>query len=578
MVKGDPFLVQYQEPKTSTTKNRSKSQFQTSKGSTKKSTIKSSPSIADFQEDSGIADEHAGIPINNNPSDIEYNSDGHDDEDNDDRMAGKRLARAKAYLHKLKRQDSTTGDAEAEDEDESLAAAADREHISKRLRTDHQQSRGMAFRPLAERAARALDTLLLNGQGNGQVDLGCGIQMLADCSRGHCHTVTAVVFASGSDRWLYSVGMDGRLIGYDLLASDQAHSSNGKEESNDDKKRNEKSNQNNSIDKNINGNKSVVAKLHPAFRLQVTNSTDTSNAQPSKKIKTFPLLCLDSHEAGYLLAGAKDGSLFLYSSPSSAATAADQSSPPPKLIRCFSKQHRDAVTSVCFRDAVDSGMPDVCAFSASTDRSIKVWNISQLSYMDTLYGHQEGITDLHALRQDACVSVGGRDRSLRLFRVADASQLVMSVNEAKHGSLECVRMLSQTAGSAMMIAATDDGHLLLFSTSKKRPLLSMAVPDELLGPNRLVTAIGVAEQSDLIAVATEKALLLYQLILPVHSSQNNSKSKESKDGSSASSGEREGKNRPSLKLLSHIKMASSTQDNKDQVKYNTSDSSVGGLS
>ena len=45
-------------------------------------------------------------------------------------------------------------------------------------------------------------------------------------------------------------------------------------------------------------------------------------------------------------------------------------------------------------------------------------------YVETLFGHQDKITDLDALRAETAVSSGGRDKSVRFFKIADETQLV----------------------------------------------------------------------------------------------------------------------------------------------------------
>lgn len=47
-----------------------------------------------------------------------------------------------------------------------------------------------------------------------------------------------------------------------------------------------------------------------------------------------------------------------------------------------------------------------------------------MAYVETLFGHQDSIMALDSLRADTAVSVGGRDRTVRFWKVADESQLV----------------------------------------------------------------------------------------------------------------------------------------------------------
>ena len=52
-------------------------------------------------------------------------------------------------------------------------------------------------------------------------------------------------------------------------------------------------------------------------------------------------------------------------------------------------------------------------------RSIKVWNVDELSYMETLFGHQGSISDIDAGFRERCVSAGGRDMTVRVWKIVE---------------------------------------------------------------------------------------------------------------------------------------------------------------
>ena len=47
-----------------------------------------------------------------------------------------------------------------------------------------------------------------------------------------------------------------------------------------------------------------------------------------------------------------------------------------------------------------------------------------MGYVETLFGHQDHVLALDALRADTCVSVGGRDKTVRYWKIVDETQLV----------------------------------------------------------------------------------------------------------------------------------------------------------
>lgn len=157
--------------------------------------------------------------------------------------------------------------------------------------------------------------------------------------------------------------------------------------------------------------------------------------------------------------------------------------------------HKDSISGLKFR----SGSHEL--YSASLDRTIKLFDIDQLSYVETLFGHQESILSLDALHAELAVSVGGRDRSARWWKIRDDSQLVFrggaksklrDVMEGGHllgaaesqgrkirgdrggsiieGSLDCVAMVDDSH----FLTGGDSGAISLWSLSKKKPVYTRA--------------------------------------------------------------------------------------------------------
>lgn len=150
-----------------------------------------------------------------------------------------------------------------------------------------------------------------------------------------------------------------------------------------------------------------------------------------------------------------------------------------KPIRAFS-QHRDAVTGLAFRRGTNQ------LYSCSKDRTVKVWSLDELAYVETLFGHQDHVVDIDALSQERCVSVGARDRTARLWKVVEETQLVFRggggpdkkhvakntasgvdpLSNAHEGSMDRVAMLDDE----LFVTGSDNGSIALWSTQKKKPL------------------------------------------------------------------------------------------------------------
>lgn len=63
-------------------------------------------------------------------------------------------------------------------------------------------------------------------------------------------------------------------------------------------------------------------------------------------------------------------------------------------------------------------------YAASLDRSVRIFDLDAMTFVESLFGHQEAVLDLSALAADFAITAGGRDRTLRYWKVLDSSQLV----------------------------------------------------------------------------------------------------------------------------------------------------------
>ena len=122
--------------------------------------------------------------------------------------------------------------------------------------------------------------------------------------------------------------------------------------------------------------------------------------------------------------------------------------------------HRGAVTSLAVRE--DTGQ----LFSVSEDRTLKVWSLDDMAYVDTLFGHQSEVVGVAPQRRERVVTVG-RDRTCRFWKVAEDSQLIFRPSPGA-GHLESCAFTSPDT----WITGSDDGTVSLWSTTKKRAVIS----------------------------------------------------------------------------------------------------------
>jgi len=186
-------------------------------------------------------------------------------------------------------------------------------------------------------------------------------------------------------------------------------------------------------------------------------------------------------------------------------------------------------------------------YSGSFDRTVKVYDLSSsvMGYVETLFGHQDHVLGLDALRGENCVSVGCRDKTLRYWKIAEETQIVLrgggrsrirevleggllgddegddvdeedgmelgpkrkgkakEENKFVEGSLECVAMVDETT----FLSGGDSGSICLWNLHRKKPVFTEGVAhglhevhsetEGIIRTPRWITALASLRYSDL---------------------------------------------------------------------------------
>jgi ribosomal RNA-processing protein 9 len=139
-------------------------------------------------------------------------------------------------------------------------------------------------------------------------------------------------------------------------------------------------------------------------------------------------------------------------------------------------QHRDSICSLAFARHISTMSSGEQLFSGSYDRTIKTWSISGAghAYVETLFGHQDHVTGVAAMTIDECVSVGARDRTARLWKVVDETQLVFRGGASRsapyhESNIDCIAPLPPNH----FVTGSDSGSISLWSIHKKKPLYTV---------------------------------------------------------------------------------------------------------
>ncbi|KAI1754421.1 WD40-repeat-containing domain protein [Xylaria castorea] len=200
-------------------------------------------------------------------------------------------------------------------------------------------------------------------------------------------------------------------------------------------------------------------------RLALVKGRHTRAGDKNFKGHVGQILCVAASDDGkYVVTGGDDKRIVVWDSNL-------------KPLRVFT-HHRDAVTGLVFRRNSHQ------MYSCSKDRTIRVWNCDALAFVESLFGHADSALDVDALALERLVSVGARDRTVRLWKVADETQLVFRASSgtgdkkkqidrgvdpnslAATGSLDRVAYIDES----YFITGSDNGCISLWTLSKKKPL------------------------------------------------------------------------------------------------------------
>jgi ribosomal RNA-processing protein 9 len=406
--------------------------------------------------------------------------DNDDDDDHDieeeETLDAKKVRLAREYLRKLEAgkddDDTSTGrdsdsqdGSEDDDDDDDDNDETKHDRIGARLQRDRLKREGMLEVEVADKVFVGLERMrnslpirkaqhdemddLVSGQSNvidnkqqaqDWVDAG-HIKLL----RGHDLTPTCVALQANGERAI-SASKDHSILLWDIHEERKSHT------------------------------------LCPSWK----KSNDSSSSRTMGEI--LSVACSD--DGRYAAVGRRDATVCLYD------IRLGRNTKPIGLAKTF-LGHKGPITSLCFRTQ------SLQLFSASDDRCIRHYSINEMMYMETLYGHQFGVTGIDCHRKERPISVG-RDRTARAWKIAEDTHLIFR-GGAKVASADSIRVMKED----WFLSGHEDGHLGLWMTEKKRAVVSVdyahGVDDA--GVGRAIGAIGALRGSDLAVTGSHDGYL-----------------------------------------------------------------------
>ena len=352
------------------------------------------------------------------------------DEEDKERVDAKRVRLARDYLKKLEEAEDSSSDEEDDGEDHG----GDR--ISLRLQRERLKREGLLERDVADVVAKDLARTLqlvdhdIQKASKQWVDSGRATYL-----RGHDLTVTCVSLQASGERAV-SGSKDNSVILWDV---------------------------------------ETKTKLHYLSAQWKKGKM----SEPRSNGEALSVACSD--DGRYAVVGRRDATVSVFDIRLSATKTV------PTLATTF-KGHKGPVTCLTFRTQSNQ------LFSGSDDRCIRHYTLDEMTYMETLYGHQAGVTAIDCHRKERPISVG-RDRTARAWKLADDTHLIFR-GGAKVSSADCISVLRDD----WFVTGHEDGNLSLWLTDKKKAVATIEGAhgsSESIG--RGITSVGALKGSDLVA-------------------------------------------------------------------------------
>jgi ribosomal RNA-processing protein 9 len=347
-------------------------------------------------------DENDEIDSDNEAFDDQHGGASSDSEE-EETVDAKKVRLAREYLEKIEAQDDESSSSEEEEEESS-----EYDRVGRKLQRDRLKRQGMYERTVAKTVAN--DIALM------QKDI---------------YVQAPATAQEEAKEWVAS-GNVKYLRGHDLTPTCVALQANG--------------------ERALSGSKDNSVILWDVENCKrITNvcnqwkSTDMEDPRGNGEV--LSIACSD--DGRYAAIGRRDATVSIFDVRLSGKKQSTS------LVTLF-KGHKGPVTSLSFRTQ------SLQLFSGSEDRCIRHYNLEQMAYIETLYGHQAAVTDIDCHLKERPISVS-MDRTARAWKLAEDTHLIYR-GSSKVSWADCVSLVKDD----WFVTGHQDGNLCLWMTEKKK--------------------------------------------------------------------------------------------------------------
>jgi len=379
----------------------------------------------------------------NNKSD--ENDNESDDEEMEETVEAKKVRLAREYLSKVSSKigdgdtDSSSSD---DDEEENVADEGEHANIARKLKKERLKREGTFHRAVASKLQKSILQMYTS------IGILFPSNALSIASEDDINTYIPLKFKSEQTSKFQSSSFMKQLRGHDLTPTCVSLHKSGSIAYSGSK-------DNSVLSWDIEYAKKVST-IIPNWK-----KTDMEHTKNSGEV----LAVANSDDGRYLAVGGRDSCVRIFdvrllgksTGNGSGGAAMGKQSSSASLVNTFSG-HKGAVTSLAFRTH------SLQLFSGSEDRCIRNYNLDQMVYTETLYGHQGPITSLscHLLARPLS---SGRDRTLRAWKISDESHLIFR-GGSKASPADCITQIRDD----WCLTGHEDGAVNLWFTEKKKPV------------------------------------------------------------------------------------------------------------